>query len=75
MVDDATGEESLTVGSICQISDLSGSSSPAAARSTTEHGERGEQTELARVDAIAAQPGDDNVYDGGDSALDVLVES
>jgi uncharacterized protein YndB with AHSA1/START domain len=40
-----------------------------------EHGERGEQTHMTfHVLGIDAAPGDENVYDGWDSAFDLLVE-
>jgi len=40
-----------------------------------EHGERGEQTRMTfHVLGIEAAPGDENVYDGWDSAFDLLVE-
>ena len=40
-----------------------------------EHGERGEQTHMTfHVLGIEAAPGDENVYDGWDSAFDLLVE-
>jgi len=40
-----------------------------------EYGERGEQTHMTfHVLGIEAAPGDENVYDGWDSAFDLLVE-
>lgn len=40
-----------------------------------EHGERGEQTHMTfHVLGIDGAPGDENVYDGWDSAFDLLVE-
>jgi uncharacterized protein YndB with AHSA1/START domain len=40
-----------------------------------EHGERGEQTLMTfHVLGIEGAPGDENVYDGWDSAFDLLVE-
>jgi len=40
-----------------------------------EHGERGEQTRMTfHVLGIDGAPGDENVYDGWDSAFDILVE-
>ncbi|KQM81005.1 SRPBCC domain-containing protein [Agromyces sp. Leaf222] len=40
-----------------------------------EHGERGEQTRMTfHVLGVDGAPGDENVYDGWDSAFDLLVE-
>lgn len=50
-------------------------SAPVLTIELAEHGERGEQTQMTfHVLGIDGAPGDDDVYDGWDSAFDILVE-